>query len=97
MLESEFHTLQPCLRLEYHPLRLSPKVPLLELVGSLGNGAYEEALRPLRMCPGRKQWHLFCSLATERAASYAMCSLLSPADTTDLKASTLYQLTLLKF
>lgn len=36
--------LQPCLRLDAEdPQRLSPKVLLLELVDSSGNGAYEEA------------------------------------------------------
>lgn len=55
MLESEFHNnshtsqnvmfpLQPCLKLDAEdPQRLSPKVLLLELVDSSGNGAYEEA------------------------------------------------------
>lgn len=91
--------LQPCLRLDAeYPQRLSPKVPLLELVGSLGNGAYKEALQSLRMCPGRKQWHsvLFFS---HRAGSL-LCHVLLAVSSSYRRSesiNTVRQLTLLKF
>lgn len=68
---SEFHinfyTLQnifflhSCLRLdaEYHPKGCC----YWEVVESLGDGAWKEALRCLGLCPVRGQGILFCSLA----------------------------------
>lgn len=54
-----------CLRLdaEYSPKVWSSGCCFWEVVESLGDGAWKEALRSLRLCPVRGQGILFCSLA----------------------------------
>lgn len=70
------------------PKGLVPRRHYWEVVESLGNGAQKKGNSGI----------LFCSLAIELTASYAMRSLLSPAGTTALKVSnTASQLTLFKF